>query len=29
MDFFQIDADNFEWINGNKDDPEDLCLHGR
>lgn len=28
MDFFQIDADNFEWINGNKDDPEDLCLHG-
>lgn len=29
MDFFQIDADNFEWINGEKDDPEDLCLHGQ
>ena len=25
---FSIDADNLSWINGSKDDPEDLCLHG-
>ena len=25
---FSIDAFNFAWINGEKDNPEDLCLHG-
>lgn len=25
---FSIDADDFSWINGEKDDVEDLCLHG-
>ena len=25
---FSIYADNLTWINDNKDDPEDLCLHG-
>lgn len=29
MGTFKIDADNFEWIGGTKDDPRDLCLHGR
>lgn len=29
MDTFSIDSENFEWINGSKDDPEDLCLHGK
>lgn len=28
MGIFKIDADDFEWIDGTKDDPEDLCLHG-
>jgi hypothetical protein len=28
MKKFRIDADNLSWINGEKDDPEDLCLHG-
>ncbi|XCP86349.1 hypothetical protein ABXS75_05990 [Roseburia hominis] len=28
MGFFSIDATDFEWIDGSKDDPEDLCLHG-
>ena len=28
MGVFKIDVDNFEWINGAKDDPQDLCLHG-
>ncbi|MBR1757606.1 MAG: hypothetical protein IJ744_02610 [Lachnospiraceae bacterium] len=23
-----MDATDFEWIDGTKDDPEDLCLHG-
>lgn len=25
---FQIDAGRLEWINGDADDPRDLCLHG-
>lgn len=25
---FSIDVNNLSWINGSKDDPEDLCLHG-
>lgn len=25
---FQIDAERLEWINGDADDPRDLCLHG-
>ncbi len=25
---FKIDAGSFSWINGEKDDPDDLCLHG-
>jgi len=25
---FQIDAENFAWVNGDADDPRDLCLHG-
>ncbi|MPW26963.1 hypothetical protein GC105_14355 [Alkalibaculum sp. M08DMB] len=29
MGAFSIDAENFEWINGSKDDQEDLCLHGK
>lgn len=29
MGTFSINAENFEWINGSKDDPEDLCLHGK
>ena len=28
MSTFKIDVDNFEWIGGAKDDPQDLCLHG-
>ncbi|MBR2131323.1 MAG: hypothetical protein IJ955_02085 [Oscillospiraceae bacterium] len=28
MGTFKIDADNFIWIGGNTDDPQDLCLHG-
>lgn len=28
MGVFQIDATDFQWINGDADDPEDLCLHG-
>ena len=28
MGTFKIDGDNFEWIGGVKDDPQDLCLHG-
>ena len=29
MGIFKINADEFEWITGLADDPEDLCLHGR
>lgn len=29
MGIFKIDVDDFEWIAGVKDDPQDLCLHGR
>ena len=29
MNEFSIDAADFKWIDGNKDDPEDLCLHGK
>jgi len=29
MGVFKIDAYDFEWIGGAKDDPNDLCLHGR
>ena len=25
---FRIEAEDFHWIDGSKDDPEDLCLHG-
>ena len=25
---FRIEADNFEWINGEQECPDDLCLHG-
>ena len=28
MGRFTISADTFEWIDGSRDDPEDLCLHG-
>lgn len=28
MKKFQIAATKFYWINGEADDPEDLCLHG-
>ena len=28
MNIFKIDADQFQWINGMEDDPDDLCLHG-
>ena len=28
MSTFKIDVDNFTWITGEADDPEDLCLHG-
>ena len=28
MGIFKIDADNFEWIGGAADDPQDRCLHG-
>ena len=28
MGMFKIDVDEFEWIGGAKDDPQDLCLHG-
>ena len=28
MGNFKINAYDFHWINGWKDDPEDLCLHG-
>ena len=28
MGTFKIDADNFSWIQGTEDDPNDLCLHG-
>ncbi len=27
-EIFQIDVDFMEWIDGSKDDTEDLCLHG-
>ena len=26
---FSIDATELQWVNGDKDDPLDLCLHGR
>lgn len=29
MGIFKIKADNFEWIGGAQDDPQDRCLHGR
>ena len=28
MGIFKIDVDNFQWINGPEDDPQNLCLHG-
>jgi len=28
MGIFKINADDFTWIGGTKDDPDDLCLHG-
>ena len=28
MGVFQIEATDLAWINGAKDDPNDLCLHG-
>lgn len=28
MEQFQIDATALSWIDGDADDPEDLCLHG-
>jgi len=28
MGIFKIKADDFQWIGGVKDDPQDLCLHG-
>ncbi|MDE7477213.1 MAG: hypothetical protein K2M91_04555 [Lachnospiraceae bacterium] len=28
MSGFKIDGDHFAWINGEADDPKDLCLHG-
>ena len=27
-ELFKIDVDQFSWICGSEDDPEDLCLHG-
>ncbi len=29
MGTFYIDAENFEWIDGSKDNPNDFCLHGK
>lgn len=29
MKKFQIAATKFYWINGEADDPDDLCLHGQ
>ena len=29
MEQFKIDVDQFSWIGGVRDDPDDLCLHGR
>ena len=29
MGVFQIDAEDFQWIDGKKDNPTDLCLHGQ
>lgn len=28
MGIFKIDVDDFSWITGTADDPDDLCLHG-
>ena len=28
MGIFKIKADDFQWVGGVKDDPQDLCLHG-
>lgn len=28
MGIFRIDVNDFRWINGPEDDPQDLCLHG-
>ena len=28
MGIFKIDVNDFRWINGPEDDPQDLCLHG-
>lgn len=28
MGVFKIEADNFSWITGTTDDPDDRCLHG-
>lgn len=28
MGIFKMEAENLGWINGAKDDPSDLCLHG-
>lgn len=28
MNGFNIDVDDFSWITGTADDPDDLCLHG-
>lgn len=28
MGVFKIDVDDFQWIDGPEDDPQDLCLHG-
>jgi hypothetical protein len=28
MGIFLITATDLQWVNGGKDDPEDLCLHG-
>ena len=29
MERFKIEVDQFSWIGGVRDDPDDLCLHGR
>jgi len=29
MSLFHLEAEHFEWIDGARDDPKDLCLHGR
>ncbi len=29
MGTFSIDVESFEWSRGSKDDPADLCLHGK